>query len=262
MGINSKQFGRTHLIIPDQHAHPDYNNDRADWIGKLMLDVKPDVVINMGDAADMASLSHFDKGLASFHGNTYSRDIESHLEFQERMWRKPKAAKKRLPWRVILEGNHEHRIKRVLDQEPQLGGSFGLSFRDLDWESYYNEIIPYKGGYPDYIEIDGVSYAHFFISGVMGRPIGGDHHAATLIAKNYTSCTAAHSHTVDWAVRTKTNGEKIMGAVVGVYQDYKSPWAGLVNDLWWSGVVVKREVQNGVYNPQFIGIDQLRREYS
>ena len=26
------------LVIPDQHAHPDFNNNRADWLGKLIID--------------------------------------------------------------------------------------------------------------------------------------------------------------------------------------------------------------------------------
>ena len=44
---------KTHLILPDSHAHPDYSNDRYTWIGKLIMDIKPDVLINIGDTADM-----------------------------------------------------------------------------------------------------------------------------------------------------------------------------------------------------------------
>ena len=77
---------RDYLLIPDQHAHPDFNNNRADWLGKFILDRKPDVVVNMGDAADMPSLSAYDKGKASFHGMNYQRDIEAHLDFQDRLW--------------------------------------------------------------------------------------------------------------------------------------------------------------------------------
>lgn len=31
--------GKVHLVIPDSHAHPDYNNNRADWLGELIADV-------------------------------------------------------------------------------------------------------------------------------------------------------------------------------------------------------------------------------
>ena len=66
-------MSKTHLIIPDSHAHPDYKNDRYDWLGKLILDLKPDVLVNIGDTADMASLSAYDKGKASFHGRNYDQ---------------------------------------------------------------------------------------------------------------------------------------------------------------------------------------------
>jgi hypothetical protein len=255
-------MSKVHLILPDPHAHPDYNNDRADWVGQLIKDIKPDVVINMGDAADLPSLSSFDKGKASFHGRNYEKDINSHLDFQDRMWAPMRKSKKKQPLRIVLEGNHEHRIKRVLESDPHLeGGKFGVSFKDLAFDDYYHEVVEYQGQTPGIYTCDGIDYAHYFISGVMGRPVGGEHHAASLINKNFTSCTAAHSHTVDWAVRSNPHGKKIMGLVCGVYQDYNSPWAGRINDLWWRGVVIKRGVADGQYSPQFISIEDLRKEY-
>lgn len=252
----------THLVIPDQHAHPLFDNDRADWIGKLILELKPDVVINMGDAADMNSLSKFDKGTGPFYTPSYAADMESHLNFQDRMWTPMKRSKKRMPFSVVLEGNHEHRVKRVITEHPHLAGSkFGLSFKDFDFDSYYHQVVEYEGGNPGIIELDGIQYSHFFISGVMGRAIGGEHHAASLIDKNYVSSTCAHSHTVDWAVRSASGGKKIMGLVAGCYQDYRSTWAGVVNNLWWSGVVIKRNVEEGCYDPQFVSIEALRKEY-
>jgi hypothetical protein len=47
-----------------------------------------------------------------------------------------------------------------------------------------------------------------------------------------------------------------------VYQDYKSEWAGEVNKLWWRGVVIKRNVENGAYDPEWVSIERLKREYS
>lgn len=253
----------THLIIPDQHAHPDFDNNRADWVGKLIAEMKPDVVVNMGDAADMASLSAYDKGKASFQGRNYQADIESHLDFQERMWAPIRKLRRKLPYRVVLEGNHEYRVKKALEYDPQLKGEkYGLSFNDFEFDRHYHEVVEYKGQTPGIITIDGVSYSHYFISGLMGRPIGGVHHAASLIAKNYSSCTAAHSHTVDWSVKGNTQGKTIMGLVAGVYQDYDAGWAGHVNDLWWSGVVVKRGVEDGVYSPQFISMNEMKRAYA
>lgn len=52
-----------------------------------------------------------------------------------------------------------------------------------------------------------------------------------------------------------------MGCLAGVYQDYESDWAGEVNRLWWRGVVFKRNVDNGSYDPEFISLDRIKKTY-
>jgi hypothetical protein len=255
-------MSKTYLVVPDQHAHPDHNNDRADYLGKFIKDLKPHVVVNIGDAADLASLSTFDKGKHSFHARNYEKDIDAHLDFQERMWAPIRKSKRKQPYRIILEGNHEHRIKRALEASGEMAGDrFGLSFRNLDFDSYYHEVIEYNGSTPGIRTMDGIDFAHFFISGVMGRPIGGIHHAASLVTKNFTSSVCGHSHTADFSVRTTQTGKKLFGLVSGVYQDYNSDWAGHINDLWWRGLVVLRDVDDGYFDPEFIGLKALEKEY-
>ncbi len=255
-------MSKTHLIIPDPHSHPDHHNKRFSWLGELIKDVKPDVVVNMGDHFDLASLSSYDKGKASFHSRSYERDIEAGLEAHELMWGPIKKTKKKMPYRVILEGNHEHRIKKALEKDPELGGAkFGISFKHLGFEDYYDDIVEYTGNTPGLTSIDGVTYAHYMVSGLLGKPISGEHHAHSLLAKFHSSCTVAHSHTLDYCVRHTVLPRRIMGCVAGVYQDYETGWAGAVNNLWTSGVVLKTNVEDGVYDFRFISIESLRKEY-
>lgn len=249
----------THLIIGDQHAHYQHNNERASWLSALIRDIRPDVVINIGDGADMPSLSGYDKGRKSFQGRTYRADIDVHLDFQERIWEPLRRAKKKLPRSVYLIGNHEHRIAKAIDLQPELEGTISLD--DLELDEWYDETVHYENGSPGSIAIDGVHYAHYFISGLMGRPISGEHHATSLLNKRYVSSTCGHSHLADWSVRTTGGGKKIMGAVCGVYQDYPADWAGASNDLWWKGILVKRNVSNGVYDPEFISLNTIRKAY-
>lgn len=248
-----------HLIIPDSHAHPDYSNDRADWAGKLITDLKPDVVINMGDMWDLPSFSGYDKGKARFHGRAYRKDLDAGLEFDDRLWAPTRRAKKKKPYRVFLEGNHEERMKRALDQQPELEGTIG--FKDFDLGRNYDTIVEYSGQTPGIIEIDGIVYSHYFVSGVMGRNIGGEHPAYSLLTKQFQSATCGHIHVYDHCVRTDANGRRLNGLVAGVYQDYESPWAGEVNKLWSRGLVIKRNVGNGDYSIQWVSIDELKKEY-
>ena len=255
-------MGKDYCIVPDIHSHPDHNNNRADWLGKFIKDRKPDVVVNIGDQWDLASLSSFDKGKASFNGANYEKDIDAGLDFTDRMWHPMKKSKKKQPRRVFLIGNHENRLKKVLEYEPHLAGDrYGISQKNFQLEHYYHNVVDYEGGTPGIINLDGISFAHFMVSGLMGRPIGGEHHAASLLTKNYSSCIVGHSHTADFAIRSGSNGKKIMGLVAGCYQDFDSGWAGNVNRLWWRGLVYLKNVDDGVFDPEFISIESLRKEY-
>lgn len=208
----------------------------------------------------MPSLASYDKGKKSFQGRTYRADIDAHLDFQTRLWDVVKQQKKRLPYRVFLEGNHEHRIQRAIEYQPELEGVIGLS--DLEISRYYDDFVSYEGGTPGVIEIDGILFAHYFISGLLGKPLGGVHPADTILSKLHRSSVAFHSHLADYSMATDGAGNKLHGLVAGVYTDYESDWAGRAGKLWWQGAVVARGIDgSGSFEPQFISIDSLRKEY-
>lgn len=252
-----------HLVVPDTHAHPDHKNDRADWLGKLILDLKPDHLIHLGDNWDFPSLSSYDKGKASFHGRNYADDVNAGLDFQERMWHPIRTAKKRRPHSVFIEGNHEHRLKKALELEPHLHGhKYGISFKDLELDKYWSDVVEYDGGTPGIFTLDGIDYSHYFVSGVSGRPLQSVHHGFDLTRKRFNSSTVGHSHLLNHYVSRDSSGRTRMGLVAGCYQDYKNSWAGTSANHWSSGVVIKRGVENGCYDIEWISIDRLREEYS
>ena len=63
----------THLIIPDPHVKMGVSNDRLIWAGKFARELKPDVIICLGDWVNMDSLSHFDRGKKAFEGRRYNK---------------------------------------------------------------------------------------------------------------------------------------------------------------------------------------------
>ena len=67
---------RKHLIIPDSHALPGEDLRRYEWIGELIMEEMPDVIVDIGDWWDMASLCSYDKGTKSFEGRRYKEDVE------------------------------------------------------------------------------------------------------------------------------------------------------------------------------------------
>lgn len=217
-------------------------------------------MIEMGDGADMPSLCSYDKGKKSFQGRSYKADVDSFLDFNEKMWGEVKKSKKRLPRRIKLIGNHEQRVERAISYQPELEGTVG--YDDFEFSRYYDEVVHYVGATPGTIDVDGVTYAHFLVSGISGRSIGGDNMASMLLTKHFKSCTVGHSHLFDFSVKTRADGEKIMGLSCPVYQDYDAPFAGEANKMWARGVVIKRGVENGCYDLEIVSLGRVKKEYS
>ena len=70
------------LIIPDGHAHPDYDNERFRALGKFIIKEKPEYIVCLGDLADLPSLSSYDRGTKGFEGRRYRKDVESVINAQ------------------------------------------------------------------------------------------------------------------------------------------------------------------------------------
>lgn len=252
-------MSKIHIVVPDPHAAPGENNQRAEWLGGLITDVKPDTVIVLGDTADMPSLSSYDRGTKAFQGRSYAQDIATHGDFQERLWNTVRRSKRKLPRRVTLIGNHEQRIARAINVQPELEGT--ISYRDLDLYRWYDEVVDYVGSTPGTIDIDGITYAHYLISGVSCRPISSEHQAHTILQKQFKSSTVGHNHTFDFCVKTTGDRRKIYGLCAGVFQEHEPSFAGDANRLWWRGVIIKRFVEDGRYDLEQVSLSRLKKEY-
>lgn len=255
------------LIIPDSHANPYHHNDRFSILGEYILDKKPEIVVNIGDMADMPSLSSYDKGHKSFEGRRYNDDVAAVLDAQDKLFapievynqQQRKNGKKQYKPRYVLTlGNHEARIDRVSELQAELDGT--VSIEDLGYADYGWEV--HKYGIP--VIINGVAFCHNFVSGVMGRPIGGEHTAHSLLVKNHQSSVQGHSHTRDFCERTTADGRRILGLVVGCYldEDQHEAYAAKTEHMWWRGIVHLHDVENGEFEPEFINIKQLRKRYA
>jgi hypothetical protein len=160
---------------------------------------------------------------------------------------------------VSFIGNHEHRITRAIDAQPELEGT--ISLKDIELERYSSTVVDYEGLYPGTLDVDGVCYSHFLVSGVMGRPIGGERHASALITKKLGSCTVGHTHIFDFHLRPRPDGTKAMSVVCPCAMDYDAEWAGQSGKMWSKGLVIKRNVSQGMYDLEYCSMERLRKEY-
>mgnify|MGYP003631628854 FL=1 len=248
----------THLVIPDGHAKPGEDLSRFDLLNKFIKSLRPEVIINLGDAGDMHSLNSFDKG---FDGTSYEADIDCTIESFDRTLHNIKYKPKR---KVFLVGNHEHRITRTVEQSPELAGDkHGVSMKHLQLDKYFSDVVDYEGAAPGTIMLDGINYAHYHTSGAMGRPISGDNHARSLLLKGHISATCGHSHFFDYSTHVDGAGRRLHGLVAGSFKGAKNDaYAGTSARNYWRGVVVKRMVSNGSYDLQMVSMAQLEETYN
>ena len=243
-------MSRTHVVIPDSHSNPEYNNSRFEALGKFILEVRPDIVVDIGDSADMNSLCSYDRGKEGYDSRRYLDDIDSYKDAMEKLWHPYKKAKKRYPTRIKCRGNHEERINTAKTYAGPLVGTFGIN--DLE-EFRWNDVVTDLG---TSVAVDGVFYNHYCPTPIMNKPLGGANPARAIIKQEHKSTTVGHSH-----LRSFAEERGILSLVVGCYIDYYAEYAKQANNNWWRGAVIKRGVEDGYYDHEWVSLSRIVKEF-
>jgi len=255
---------KTVVVLSCGHVDPSVPNDRYSWLGDFLYDLKPDCVVDLGDGAEMRSLNSFDtnypKAVAS---QSYERDIDHYNDAMERMRFKFRHNKRRQPYYIGFEGNHENRIKKAVAREPRLEGSkYGISFGHLQTDHWFDEYHEYQNSAPALVEYDGVTYGHFVASGNYGSAMSTKHHGHSLVEKLACSVTVGHTHKFDYHYKGDAHSRPMHGLVVGCFKGADEEWAGQANREWRKGVVVKRELEAGDYELEWVSLKRLEKMYA
>ena len=250
-----------HLVIPDCQVKPGNSVEYLKWIGKYIVEKQPEVIVCIGDFADMPSLSSYDVGKKVFEGRTYKADIKAvHKGMEallEPMWKlqeKQRKAKRKLytPRMVMTLGNHEDRIDRAINNDRKLEDL--ISMGDLNYEQYGWEVYPFL----DVVVIDGIAYSHYFASGVMGRPITS---ARTLLTRKHMSCFAGHQQGRQIAYGARADGREITAIIAGSCYEHDEGYLSPQTNSHWRGFYVLHEVDDGAFDEMAVSIGYLHRKY-
>ena len=253
----------THLIYTCAHASPEVDNKRFDYLGQLIYDLRPDLVVDLGDFDDMKSLNSYDtRHPQAIVAQSYQADIEHGQEARDRIWRKFSKMKRKRPHRVGFAGNHKERINKALSLDPRLEGEkYGVSFGHLQTDYWYDTYHPYENSAPALSSYDGILYGHFVASGNYGTAMSGEHHAYNLLKKLTHSVTVGHSHKFNHYYKGDARPNPIQALVAGCFKGADESWAGQANNEWRKGVAIKRNVEEGNYDLEWVSIERLEREY-
>lgn len=259
----TKQNG-THLLIPDTQCKGDEPLNYLRWIGEYIVRKKPDVIIHIGDHADMPSLSSYDKGKKSAEGRRVTEDINAAIAgMKELLTPLYNLQQKQLkedgkisytPRLIITLGNHEHRITRYVDDTPELHGF--LSTDNLRYADFGFEVIPFLTP----IEVGGIFYCHYFQNVMTGKPLAGT--AANMLKTLGKSFTMGHRQQLDISTRyLQADGTQQYGLIAGACYPHDEDYKGVQGNHHWRGIVVKHRVKDGSYDPLFISLDWLKEHY-
>ena len=254
--IIREKLGRSHMVIPDIQAKPGVPNDHLEWVANYAIDKRPDVIVQIGDWADMPSLSLYDKGKRCYEGRRYVKDIDAaneSLDRFERVLEDYNRANPKTPYnpdKELMYGNHCWRIVRATELDPALEGK--LSLDDLDFDRRGWKTHPFL----EVVEIDGVQYSHYFISGAMGRPVSS---AAALLKARGGSATMGHVQRMDVAYHPQTQQ---IGLMCGTCYLHDEDYLGPQGNVAPRQIIMKNEVADGRYDLMAVSLRFLKKRYS
>lgn len=241
------QLGKRILVIPDTQVKPGVRVDHFEWIGRYIEAKRPDYIVHIGDHWDMPSLSSYDKGKKSFEGRRYKSDIASGNAALSSMLRQFWDKDGYRPEMHFLLGNHEQRIERAVESQPELDGVIGYGDFDLrNWT-----VHPFL----KVVELEGIKFSHYFTSGVLGRPAGS---AAVMLREAMGSAIQGHVQKVDVAVHPKTGHIAMM---VGTCYQHSEDYLGEQGNNCRRQVVMLNECRDGVFDPMLISLRFLENRY-
>lgn len=258
------------LVIGDTHFRPGEPFDefgRARAIGKMILDERPDVIVQIGDLCDFESMngwagaksvggggsnrSHQNKriidDLACFR--TAQRDLKRPTDlYNERAARSRHKERLYEPRWVQLLGNHCDRLDRVAETIPELHGMIGTHLlhdisRENGWECHpFNRIV----------EIAGIDFSHYFETGNSKRPA----QIKQVLGKRHASSIFGHSHIFGFDQQAVGNRGTIGAVCVGCFKPPRR-----CGPFEWSGVVMLTDCEEGNFNLSQIPYDVILEAY-
>lgn len=240
------------LVIPDIQAKDGVSLEHCRWAGLYAAEKRPDIIVCIGDFADMPSLSSYDKGKKSFEGRRYKKDIKAARDamdlFLIALYSKTVDYDPRL---VLTLGNHEDRISRATELQSELDGI--LSLDDLPYECW--EVHPFLKP----VEIEGVLFCHYFANPYTGNPWGGN--IDNVIKNVGQSFVAGHKQGLFMGNRYLSNGQCQWGIIAGSFYQHDEAYKTPQGNHHWRGMLMLHEVENGSFSPMTISLNYLKERY-
>lgn len=249
------------LVIPDTQVKPGVPLQHLRWLGNYITKKQPDIIVHIGDHADMPSLSSYDVGKKSFEGRRYTADIEAAKEGMRTLltplWelqKRQRNSKHKVynPEMHITLGNHCNRINRAINNDAKLEGLIStddLGYEDFGWTVH---------NFLDVITLQGISFSHYFASGAMGRPSSS---ASAQLNRQHTSCVAGHQQGLQIATGKRADGALLTSIIAGSFYLHDEEYLGSQSNIHWRGALHLHGCENGQFDLNLLPMRYLQAKY-
>lgn len=242
-------------VLPDAQVKKGDPVNHLVAYGRYIAAKQPDVVICIGDFADVPSLSTWNKpGSIEAEGQRYRDDVVAVVRAMEAFMDPIAKVPGYSPELVLTLGNHEDRIDRAIHSDPnRLYGV--ISTDDLEYAQFGWKVYPFLQP----VVIGGVAFSHYFPSGVMGRPVTT---ARALLQKLHMSAFAGHQQGRDIAYAKRADGSHLTSIISGSFYQHDEPYLSPFTNNHWRGTWFLHEVRDGRFDEMAISIDYLLRKFT
>lgn len=215
------------LVISDSHISPACPNVEL-WtrLGEYVVKHKPDVIVHLGDVADLSSLAWLKNARGPYTTDDELATVAEHLvAFEDVLLaernknRKDKKAIYR-PHKILCLGNHDVR-----------NGYTGIQdlFEDFDW---------FVADYLEPVEVNGITFCHSMMKGLTDYPCTT---AQELLENWHGNVVVGHGHKQDYAESYSiATGDRIRAIKCPVFNTDDIGWAKQTRNKWARGFTLIR----------------------
>ena len=247
------------FALGDIHDDPYLAKDRFAWIGKHAVEMQPDHIVQIGDICDLESLSFHSANdtESGLYKPRFMADMESLDRALDIMFEPMSRGNVKAPFSLTC-GNHENRLFRFEDKQPETSGML-----QRDFAAVVNKHGIQWHPYGQYIDLGGVKFTHSPFS-VMGKPIGGMTATQTIARQASGDIVCGHTHKSQVTTAPRLGGESkvtIIDLGCALPQGYVASYAKHTLTGWSWGVWELLIQHGSIQGYSFIPMAELERKY-
>jgi hypothetical protein len=255
---------RRHMFVPDAQTRPGVPTRHLTALSNAIREYLPDVIDVIGDWWDLPSLSkHELPGSKQMEGKRVKEDIDFGNECWKlafgvldsivgKRFRRHDGTRPRYrPELHFHFGNHEHRLTRAVGAEPKWEGM--LTLDALKTPGFQ------RHDFLKMVEIDGVTYSHYFSNTLSGRAIGGS--ISNRLNKIGKSFVQGHQQGILFGQQQYPGNLIRHGLVAGSFYLHDEHYRDVQSNGEWRGIVILNEVHDGHYDIMPLSMEYLLRRF-